>query len=158
MLSHLVELWASVYANHAALRTAVEFVHIGGLVGGGGCAVAADRATLLAIRQPPAARAAHLRGLSSVHRVVVAGLAAVALSGVLLFTSDLDTFLYSKIFWLKMGLIVLLLANGALLLRAEHRAEQGDERAWSRLAWTSGVSLALWFLITLAGATLPNIG
>ena len=158
MLSHLVELWASLYSNHAALRTAVEFVHIGGLVGGGGCAIASDRATFIALRQPPSARGPHLQALSSVHRIVVIGLVAAVASGVLLFTSDLDTFLYSKIFWLKMGLVALLLVNGALLLRAERQAGHGDEGAWSRLAWTSGVSLALWFLTTLAGAALPNIG
>lgn len=158
MLNHLVEVWASIYSNHAALRTAVEFAHVGGLVGGGGCAIASDRATFLALRQPPSARGLHLRSLSSVHRIVVIGLAATMASGVLLFASDLDTFLYSKIFWIKMGLVALLLVNGGLLLRAEHQAERGHDEAWSRLAWTSGISLALWFLTTLAGAALPNIG
>lgn len=158
MLSHLVEIWASVYANHAALRTAVEFVHVGGLVGGGGCAIASDRATFVALGQPLPSRGAHLRALSNVHRIVVIGLIAAVASGVLLFASDLDTFLYSTIFWLKIGLVALLLVNGALLVRAERQAEQGDESAWSRLAWASGVSVALWFLTTLAGTALTNIG
>ena len=41
MLSQVIESWVSLYANHAALRTAVEFLHIGGLVVGGGCSMLA---------------------------------------------------------------------------------------------------------------------
>jgi hypothetical protein len=44
MLTDLIESWNALYANHAALRTAIEFAHIGGLVAGGGCAIAADLA------------------------------------------------------------------------------------------------------------------
>ena len=50
MWSHLLESWMSLYANHAALRTGVEFMHIGGLVAGGGCAITADLATITASR------------------------------------------------------------------------------------------------------------
>jgi hypothetical protein len=39
VLSHLLEAWTSLYANHPALRTGIEFVHVGGLVAGGGCAM-----------------------------------------------------------------------------------------------------------------------
>jgi hypothetical protein len=154
---HLVAVWTSLYSNHAALRTAVGFVHIGGLVGGGGCAIAADRMTLLAGRRDRPTRILQLGSLKSTHRVVLVGLAAVIVSGVLLFAADVDTFLYSKVFWIKMGLMVLLLVNGWLLVRAESRAERGDEDAWRRLKWTSTISLALWFLTTLAGAGLLNV-
>ena len=101
---------------------------------------------------------AGVRRLSKQKRVGHAGTLDPMASGVLLFASDLDTFLYSKIFWIKMGLVALLLVNGGLVLRAERQAERGDDQAWSRLAWTSGISLALWLLTTLAGAALPNIG
>ena len=53
VLSHLLESWASLYANHAALRTGVEFLHLGGLVAGGGCAITADLATIAAARDRP---------------------------------------------------------------------------------------------------------
>ena len=36
MLGHVLESWVSLYANHAALRTGIEFIHIGGLVAGVG--------------------------------------------------------------------------------------------------------------------------
>ena len=96
--------------------------------------------------------------LEGTHRIVLCGLAAVAVSGLLLFAADTDTYLYSKFFWIKMGLFVLLMANGALLVSAEREVERGDERAWKRLTLTSGASVVLWFLTTLIGAALPNIG
>jgi len=53
---------------------------------------------------------------------------------------------------------VLLLANGALLLAGERQAKRGEPRARARLQYAATVSLLLWFLTTLAGAALPNIG
>lgn len=158
MWGSLIESWSSLYANHAALRTAIEFTHIGGLVVGGGCAIAADLATLTAAREGVAARATELQLLTRTHRLVLVGLVALFASGAVLLAADLETYWYSRIFWLKMGLIVLLLVNGALLLRGERQARGGDARAWTRLHHTATASLLLWFLTTLAGAALPNIG
>jgi hypothetical protein len=158
VLSHLLESWVSLYANHAALRTGIEFLHIGGLVAGGGCAITADLATISAVRNGSATRTTQLHLLKRTHRIVVLGLAALVISGLLLFAADVETFLYSRIFWLKMGLMVLLLINGALLLAGERQVRRGEPRAWARLHHTATASLILWFLTTLAGAALPNIG
>lgn len=158
LLASAIETWSSFFANHEVVRTLIGFMHVGGLLAAGGCAVAADRATLMARRLGAAERVAQLRALKGTHRIVVFGLAAIVISGVLMFASDTGTFLYSKLFWTKMGLVVLLLANGALLLRAERQAENGDPRGWSRLTITSTASVALWFLTTLAGSGLLNIG
>src|ERR1700726_4921050 len=119
MLSHLLESWSSLYANHAALRTGIEFMHIGGLVAGGGCAITADLATITAARAGSATRTTQLQLLKRRHRLVVLGLVALVISGLLLLAADVETFLYSRVFWLKMGLMVLLLINGALLLLGE---------------------------------------
>jgi hypothetical protein len=156
-LSQLAASWAAVFGNHAALRTAVDFAHVGGLLAGGGCAVAADRATLSAARQDAHVRALQLRALRNIHRLVLVALAFVVASGILLFASDLQTFLASKVFYLKITLVILLLANGALLLRLEKRAEQDVERPWTGLRLASIASLTLWFLTTLAGVALTNI-
>lgn len=156
MLSHLLQAWASIYASHATLRTGIEFTHIGGLVAGGGCAIAADLATLTAAS--PAARTTQLELLRRTHRLVVSGLVALAASGLLLFAADVETFLYSRLFWLKMGLFVLLLINGMLVLRREREATRGGAGAWTRLHSTAAVSLVLWSLTMLAGAALPNLG
>jgi hypothetical protein len=57
-----------------------------------------------------------------------------------------------------MGLMLLLMANGVVLVRAERRVEHGDQLAWAQLKYTATASLVLWFLTTLAGSALPNIG
>jgi hypothetical protein len=157
-IMNAVETWASIYANHAAVRTMIGFLHIGGLLLGGGCAVAMDRMTLLAFRQPVDERGAQLQMLQGVHRIVVVGIGVVVLSGLLLFAADVDSFFHSVFFWIKMVLFGMLLLNGSLLLRAERRALQNIDRAWHALAATSVFSIVLWFLTTLAGAALPNIG
>ena len=158
MLSPLIESWVSLYSNHAALRTGVEFVHIAGLVAGGGCAITADLATIIAVRDGSAAGTTQLHLLKQTHRIVVVGLVALTMSGLLLFAADVETFLYSRVFWLKMGLMVLLLLNGLLLLRGERQVRRGLPGAWARLHFAAVASLVLWFLTTLAGAALPNIG
>jgi hypothetical protein len=158
VIAGAIETWASFYANHAVLRTLIGFMHVGGLLAAGGCAVSADRATLKSVRLDTGARMTQLRALKDTHRIVVLGLAAIVISGLLLFASDFGTFLYSKLFWTKMGLVVLLLANGSLLIRAERQAESGNARGWSLLTITSTLSVALWFLTTLAGSGLLNIG
>jgi len=158
VIAGALETWASFYANHEILRTLIGFMHVGGLLAAGGLAVSADRSTLKTARLDNAARLLQLRELKDTHRIVVLGLALIVISGLLLFASDVGTFLYSKLFWIKMALVVLLLANGGLLIRAERQAEMGNARGWSLLIVTSSVSVALWFLTTLAGSGLLNIG
>jgi hypothetical protein len=154
----MVAQWVSLYANHAALRTAVVFAHVGGLVGAGGCAIAADRATLLALTRHEAERRHQVEALAGTHRVVIVGLVLIMVSGLLLFAADVETFLYSRIFWTKMALIAALLVNGLALQAAERRASLDIGEGWNRLRATAMISLALWFLIAFAGVALTNAG
>lgn len=154
---HLVGSWAALYSGSALLRTLVSFVHVAGLVSGGGAAVVADRATLRATRRGGSVTRAQIDGIHATHRVVLVGLAGVIVSGLLLFAADVETYAPSKLFWLKMGMVALLMINGAILVRVGGGASQPDERARRTMRWTAGISLALWFLTTLAGAGLPNI-
>lgn len=157
MLTHLLQSWSSLYSDSASIRTSLGFLHIAGLLAGGGSAVAADRATLVAWRKDAVSRQTHVRVLHGTHRAVVIGLAVVMMSGLLLFAADLDTYLVSRVFWIKMGLVVLLLVNGTLLVDAGRRAQHGRQSAWTTLRFGSIASLALWFLTTLLGAALPNV-
>ena len=157
MIESLLETWTSFYSNHALLKTAIEFIHIGGLMLGGGCAIAADLATIEAVREGPIGRTSQFHVLKRTHSLVVTGLAALFVSGTLLFAADADTFLHSRVFWLKMALLAMLLANGVVMLAGERRVRRGDMRAWSHLHTVAVSSLVLWFLTTLAGAALTNI-
>lgn len=148
--------WASMYAASPVIRTVVGFAHVAGLVGGGGCAVAADRAALVAWRSGANERESYLRWLPRTHRVVLAGLVAVIISGALLAVADLDAYWASRAFWIKMAFVALLLANGAVLARAGRNASVGNAASWRTLRAASLLSLALWFLTTLVGAALPN--
>jgi hypothetical protein len=157
-IAGLMTSWGSFYANHAAARTLVAFAHIGALIAGGGIAIAADRSTLHALHQGDSTRRLQLEALHGTHRIVIGSLALIAASGLLLFASDFATFLYSRFFWMKMGLVALLIVNGAVLYRAEHRALQDDAGAWRTLRVTAIASIVLWLLTTLGGVALPNIG
>jgi hypothetical protein len=154
----LLEWWSSVYSNHAALRTGIEFTHIAGLVAGGGCAITADLATIIAARAKSATLAVHLQLLRRTHPIVIAGLTALFISGLLLFAADVDTFWYSRIFWLKMGLVLALLVNGVVLVMNERTVAHAHGVAWRRLHVVATASLVLWALTTLAGSALMNLG
>src|SRR5215831_15149902 len=98
VLSHFVAWWAPLYSGSAVLRTLVSFVHVAGLVSGGGAAVAADRATLRATKRGLAVTRQQLIAIHNTHRVVVIGLAGVIVSGLLLFAADVATYAPSKLF------------------------------------------------------------
>lgn len=155
-LTAVVESWSSLYSNSWVLRSCVSFAHIGGLVGAGGCAVMTDRATILAYRRSDGERSRHLEAIGNAHRIVIGGLTVVALSGILLLLADLDAYLHSTAFWVKMAGVAALVINGGVLFAGWRKAVDGDGSAWVTLARASVVSLILWFATTLAGAVLPN--
>jgi uncharacterized membrane protein len=156
-LTHVVDAWSSLYSGSWAIRSSVNFAHIGALVGAGGCAIASDRATLIASRQSREDRVRHLAALHAVHRTIVAGLVVVVISGVLLMLADLDSYLHATVFWLKLGGVVALTINGARLVNTGRRASANDDAAWAALRGAAVASLVLWFTTTLLGAVLPNV-
>ena len=156
-ITSAAEAWSSAYSAHASLRVGVTFGHLAGLVAGGGLAVAADRDTLRLVRRSEADRAAHLEELHSIHRVVIAGLALTFATGLLMVAADLEAMAGSAIFWTKMVLVCLLVANGRYMQRMERAARSAPAAAWPRLHRAATVSLILWFLIVFAG-TLLTLG
>jgi hypothetical protein len=155
-LVHATQGWARLYADSKPVSIGVTYVHLAGLLLGGGAAVAADRETLKAARESEPVRADHLAFLGTVHGIAVAGLLMLAASGLAMLLADLETFWGAKAFWIKMSLIVLLLANGLMMRQAEHLARTLPAKAWRRLTWTSVASLVLWFAIVLASTMLAN--
>ena len=157
-LARLAEPWNSLYSDSKAVSSAVLFLHLVPLLLAGGAALTADRATLRVARGSVEDRTRQLRELGRVHGVVLGGLALSFLSGVLLFLADVDEFLGSPVFWVKLGFIGLLLLNGFMMTRTEKAlGAGGNETAlWSRLRIISVLSLILWIATTLVGVVLTN--
>jgi hypothetical protein len=153
----LADAWSSVYSNSAAIRSTVAFAHVGGLVSGGGCAIAADQATLRALRRGGAFLTTEIDRLQGTHRMVLAGLAVVGVSGALLWLANFDAYLQSPFFWIKMALVAALFLNGARLAFVASRARSGTPAQWRALRRACLTSLALWFATTLVGTILPNV-
>lgn len=150
LLLDLATPWAALYSASQPVSVAVTFVHFTGLVLAGGSAVAIDRDTLRTSAYDPLARTRIQLTIRGIHRWVLTGLALTLCSGLLLLASDLETYWGAPVFWVKMGLVALLLANGALLRGAEQRTAPDDIGRWRWLQVSAGVSLGLWFAILLA--------
>lgn len=159
-LASVVAPWADFYNGSKVAQSAVNFGHFGGMMTAGGFALAADRATLKAAAAPATEHPRHLKELATIHPIVVGALAVTGISGLLMFAADLESLIATPAFWIKMGLVGLLMFNGWVMLRAERSLESGDPsdaRGWKRLRAASLVSLVLWFAVVLAGSILPNV-
>ena len=154
VVSQLLARWAHLY-GHTPVSATVTYLHLVGILVGGGVAVAADR---VALRLSPATPdwSQELARLAGVHRWVVAGLALIFASGLLMMFAQLDSFATSVVFWTKMGLIALLLGNGYIRMRAENALRQGLAAGWGRFRRASVASLVLWLVILLAGTLLHS--
>ncbi|MGH7535113.1 MAG: hypothetical protein ACREMG_05965 [Gemmatimonadales bacterium] len=159
-VARLAQPWASLYGDSRALQTAVTFLHVAGIFLGGGFAIATDRETFLALRTARlSGQIRHLAHLHTVHRPVLLGLVVALGSGFLLFAADIPTFARSSVFWVKMVLLGLLLANGYLLARTETALRVGEPDSpvlWARLRYISAASIALWLGLILAGTVLMS--
>jgi hypothetical protein len=100
----------------------------------------------------------HLSELRAIHRPVLAGLALTFFSGLLMLGADLEIYLDSRVFWVKMVLIGLLIANGYALRHTEALLRRGREGGWGHLRTASVASSVLWLAVVLAGTWLTNMG
>ena len=157
-LVQLVEPWSQLYSDSKVLPTIIVFSHIAALVFAGGLAVTMDRGTLRAASGPAEFRWRQLEELARAHRHVVLGLGLSVVTGVLLFTADLETYFDSPIYWIKMSLIVMLLINGFVMTRTEARIKLSpgaeDDAGWKRLRTNAKLSILLWFAIAFLGVAL----
>jgi len=154
LVASMTNRWADFYDAHRMVSVAVRYLHLAGLVVGGGTALAADRQLLRALRLSPSERTATVETLHASHRVVVPALAVVIATGVLMTATDTATFFASPLFWAKMGLVGLLLLNGGGLLVAERAVAGERPLGWAWLGVTSTASLLLWLVILFMGIWL----
>jgi hypothetical protein len=153
--------WAHLYNDSRLLSVMMGFCHVGGLMYGGGRAVTADCKLLELDRHGSRfhsrPRAEVLEEIESAHRPVLLGLGVTLVSGALMWAADIRSLTGSPVFWIKMGVVVLLLANGYFLARARTGIARGPvtpERAWNGLKRRARTSLALWFGSVLLGTAL----
>lgn len=150
--------FAHVYNKSKVLELGTTYAHLASMLAAGGFAIAADRQTLRVPRGDGDAITRLVTEQGTLHRLVIGGLVVSAISGVMMFAADVETFWGSWLYWAKMAGVVLLLGNGWLLQRSEHGllADPLDAKALSRLRWSAIASLVLWFTVALLGTVLKT--
>lgn len=162
-LVHVAAPWKSIYSDSSVVSTTVTTLHVVSMLVGGGLAIAADRMTLRALRHDLPDWRFHLAELHDVHRPVLIMLFTLFFTGVLMAAADLETFLTSPVFWLKLGLVTLLVANGAFVYHTETRVAEATREEpivtgslGRRLRLSAVFSLALWLCTAVAGMVLTQ--
>ena len=157
-IANAAEPWSKLFSHSKAVSAATLFFHLAPLITAGGIAFAADMGTLRAFRRGSAERARLVTDLAGTHRLVVSGLALSFISGIGLFLSDVETFMGSIYFWIKLACVGLLLVNGFVLTRVEAGLARtpDDDRLWGRLRTIAILSATMWIVTTLAGVVLQQ--
>lgn len=128
------------------LFPAIECVHLLGLVLLGGAVLAVDLRLLglLLPDQPTPVVSA------SAHRLLLAGIALMLLTGVPLFLSEAIKCYYSPSFWVKIVTLVPAILFALTVRRRVASAEDGRVTGAAR-ALTAVASLAMWFTVAAGG-------
>lgn len=156
--------WSTLFDHSKLVAGTVTGVHIMALFIGGGLAIAADRLTLHVSHADVPGRREQLHEVRSVHGIVLVGVILLFVSGLLLAASDVETFLPSPIFWIKLVLVAALVVNGALLTRIENSLSDRvdgdpssvDDATWARVRLFSRSSVFLWIATAVVGIVLSN--
>lgn len=158
IIASAAEPWAKIFSHSKAVSAGTLFFHLAPLIAGGGVAFAADLGTLRASRKDAAERTRQVAELAGTHRIVIFGLTLSFISGILLFLSDVETFIGSIFFWIKLACVALLLVNGLVLTRIEAGLARtpGDDRLWGRLRTVAILSATMWIVTTLVGVVLKE--
>jgi hypothetical protein len=157
-IAQWLEPWNHLFSHSKWVAGTVTGAHIIFLMFGGGLAIAADRTTLRVDRADSAARGEQVREIRAVHWPVLVSLVMLLASGVLLGASDVNTFLPSVWFWIKIALVLLLLINGSVLTLTERRLGQVfTDAGWARLRTLAWMSIMLWTSTAVVGIVLSNI-
>lgn len=157
-IAHWLAPWNHLFAHSKWVAGSVTGAHIMSLMFGGGLAIAADRTTLRVDHADSEARDEQIREIRAVHTPVLVSLVVLLVSGVLLGASDVDTFLPSVWFWVKIALVALLMVNGSVLVLTERRlGGELTDAGWTRLRTLAWASIVLWTATAVVGIVLSNI-
>jgi len=155
-LGRLLAPWADYYSAHTVVQSGLLFAHFAGMLAGGGVAFATDRETYRT-RASDDERRRQLARVSAAHPIVLGGLGVAFASGLLLLAADFEALIVVPMFWIKMGLLAILIGNGAVMARAGHRAGADPgafPRAWTTLQRTAVISAVLWFAVVASGVLM----
>jgi hypothetical protein len=161
------EPWRQLYAQSPLLSTLILFGHLAGLLAAGGLTVSAERATLRLDPRCDADRQRHLADLERLRAPVWTAFGVALVSGALLFFADVEAFAASRIFWTKMLLVALLVANTFVTARLDaalrrdgdigtSHTTEASARRWRRRRAGAIASAVLWFGLVLVGAALAS--
>jgi len=155
LLASVITAWSSYYSDHQLLSVTIRFFHITGLVLGGGAGLWTDWRILRTAQTGTSEKEAVIKLLSRAHVYVIPWMIVLVGTGVLLTAADTAAFFVSRVFWVKISMVVLLVLNGIALLLLENRARQdGVNAVWSKLVLTSFLSALLWQTTLFAGTLL----
>ena len=143
----LIARWAHLYSDSKGVSTTITFLHFASMLVSGGFAIVADRDAFRISRDAAPALPRDLEEMVSVHVWVIGGLIIVVASGLLMMLADVHTYATSIVFWIKMGLFVLLVANGFGRIRSEAAIAGGVAGGWVWLRRTSVASAVLWLAV-----------
>ena len=159
----LAEPWQQLYAHSTVVATLVLFGHLASLLVAGALSLSTEASALRLDPADDGERRRYLRVVSPSRRAIAIALGVAMINGVLLFLADLEAFAVSRIFWTKMLLVVLLLANTAIasrldarLLREDGAAARGNAALWRRRRANAWATAVLWFALVLSGSALAN--
>lgn len=165
-LDALAEPWQKLYAHSTVVATLVLFGHVAGLLVAGALAYAAESGALRLDPDDEASRRSFVAVVPASRRAFAAALGVTMLFGVLLFFTDVEVFAVSPIFWTKMGLLALLIANLAAAARLDARLRTSPgpgapEHVISvalcrRRRASARLSAALWLALVLSGSALAS--
>jgi hypothetical protein len=155
-LTDALTSWAALYARSDTIQFTAACGHLLSIAYAARYALRGDRAVLrmtssnARTREVSAARG-ELEILTGAHRHVITGLCFALITGIAQLTAQLDYLPQSPIFWTKMLLLVLLLANGRIIQLAGRRADLAALRP------AAIRSLALWGITVLTGLLLTTV-
>jgi hypothetical protein len=159
----LAEPWQKLYAHSALVATLVLFGHLAGLLVAGALTFSAESGALRLDLTDDGERRRYLRDAWPARRAIAIALGVAMLCGILLFLADLEAFAVSPVFWTKMLLVVLLLANGVAASRLDARLRREDDATnerqmglWRRRRISAWATAVLWFALVLSGSALAN--
>jgi hypothetical protein len=147
--------WSGYYGNHQLVSVSIRYLHLTAILLGGGTALFADRQVLQSLRSRTDERPAVLTVLDRAHSHVIPWMVLLGITGALMAFADTETFWASKVFWIKMSLVALLVCNGIALMILERRIHRsGITTAWNSLAFVSTLSAILWLTTLFLGTLL----